>query len=145
MGQKFPVAIEDNIKDFELKYQGNTKSIPDGFRIASKKEQEGSNVLLLRNRKSRIIHEKKLYDYPLKMNKKTLSNIGALRLIQVSMSYIKSKIKSSEPDNLEEFIVSRFGRTLYEMFFESYTEKVWGRHPSDISAEWGAQRIKDYP
>ena len=140
--QKFPVAIEGNIKDFELKYQGNTKSIPDGFRIASKKEQEGSNVLLLRNRKSRIIHEKKLYDYPLKMNKKTLSNIGALRLIQVSMSYIKSKIKSSEPDNLEEFIVSRFGRKLYEMFFESYTEKVWGRHPSDISAEWGAQRIK---
>ena len=43
--QKFPVSIEDNIKDFELKYQGNTKYIPDGFRIASKKEQAGSNVL----------------------------------------------------------------------------------------------------
>ena len=92
--QKFPVSIEDNTEDFELKYQGNTKSIPEGFRIASEKEQEGSNVLLLRNRKSRIIHEKKLYDYPLKMNKKTLPNIGTLRLIQVSMSYIKSKIKS---------------------------------------------------
>lgn len=140
--QKFPVSIEGNTEDFELKYQGNTKSIPNGFRIASEKEQESSNVLLLRDRKSRIIHEKKLYDYPLKMNKKTLSNIGTLRLIQVSMSYIKSKLKSSEPRNLEEFIISRFGKTLYKMFFESYTEKVWGRHPSEISAEWGAQRIK---
>ena len=140
--EKFPVSIEDDIQDIELKYQGNTKAIPDGFRIASKKEQEDSNVLLLRNRKSRIIHEKKLYDYPLKMNKKTLANIGALRLIKVSLSYIKSKIASSEPNNLEEFIVSRFGKTLYKMFFESYTEKVWGRHPSEISAEWGAQRIK---
>ena len=117
------------MQNIELKYQGNTKAIPDGFRIASKKEQEDSNVLLLRNRKSRIIHEKKLYDYPLKMNKKTLANIGALRLIKVSLSYIKSKIASSEPNNLEEFIVSRFGKTLYNMFFESYTEKVWGRHP----------------
>ncbi len=140
--QKFPVSIEDNNQGIELKYQGKTKAIPEGFRIASKSEKESSNVLLLRNRKSRIIHEKKLYDYPLKINKKTLSNIGILRLIKVSLSYIKSKASSSKPASLEEFIISRFGNTLYKMFFESYTEKVWGRHPSEISAEWGAQRIK---
>ena len=140
--QKFPVSIEDNLQDIELKYQGKMKAIPDGFRIASQKEKETSNVLLLRSRKSRIIHEKKLYDYPLKMNKKTLTNIGLMRLIQVSLSYVKSKAKSHNPANLEEFIISRFGETLYKMFFESYTEKVWGRHPSEISAEWGAQRIK---
>ncbi len=140
--QKFPVSIEDTKQDIELKYQGKTRGIPDGFRIANAKEQETSNVLLVRNRKSRIIHEKKLYDYPLKLNKKTLMNIGIAKLIQVSLSYIKSKAKSSEPKSLEEFIISRFGNTLYKMFFESYTEKVWGRHPSEISAEWGAQRIK---
>ena len=43
---------------------------------------------------------------------------------------------------LEDFMVNRFGRVLYEMFFEKYTEKVWGRHPRDISKEWGEQRIK---
>lgn len=141
--KKFPVSVEEDIQqDIELRYQGKTRAIPNGFRIASKKDQESSNVLLLRNRKSRIIHEKKLYDYPLKMNKKTFINIGPIRLIRVSLSYIKSKVNSSNPKNLEEFIVSRFGNTLYKMFFESYTEKVWGRHPSEISAAWGAQRIK---
>lgn len=141
--QKFPVSIEDVEKEnFELRYQGQTTAIPNGFRTASTKDKESSNVLLLRTRKSRIIHDKKLYDYPLKINNQTLANIGALKIIQVSLSYIKSKINFKEPLNLEQFIVSRFGNTLYKMFFESYTEKVWGRHPSEISAEWGAQRIK---
>ena len=110
--QKFPVSIEDAQQDIELKYQGDIRAIPDGFRIANTKEQETSNVLLVRNRKSRIIHERKLYDYPLKLNKKTLANIGIARLMQVSLSYIKSKVRSSEPKNLEEFIISRVGNTL---------------------------------
>ena len=45
-------------------------------------------------------------------------------------------------DNLENFYINRFGRKLYSMFFEGYTEKLWGRHPSQISADWGAQRVK---
>lgn len=44
--------------------------------------------------------------------------------------------------NLENFYINRFGRKLYSMFFEGYTEKLWGRHPSQISADWGAQRVK---
>ncbi|RFT29266.1 hypothetical protein CG403_06635, partial [Gardnerella vaginalis] len=44
--------------------------------------------------------------------------------------------------NLENFYINRFGKKLYSMFFEGYTEKLWGRHPSQISADWGAQRVK---
>ncbi|MBR3439380.1 MAG: hypothetical protein IKH13_07770, partial [Clostridia bacterium] len=45
-------------------------------------------------------------------------------------------------NSLEDFYINRFGKTLYSMFFEGYTEKLWGRHPSQISADWGAQRVK---
>ena len=98
--------------------------------------------MLVRKRKSRILYSGKLYDYPLKLNLKTIKNIGSLKLINVGLSYLRSKLNKNEPKNLEEFIISRFGYELYSMFFESYTEKVWGRHPRDISPEWGAQRIK---
>ena len=141
--QKFPVSVEDVEKEnFELRYQGQTTAIPNGFRTASAKDKESSNVLLLRTRKSRIIHDKKLYDYPLKINNQTLANIGALKIIQVSLSYIKSKINFDEPLNLEQFIVSRFGNTLYKMFFESYTEKVWGRHPSEFQQSGELKELK---
>ena len=76
------------------------------------------------------------------MNLKTISNIGILRMVSVVKSYLNSKLILSKPKNLEEFIISKFGKKLYSMFFESYTEKVWGKKPKDISAEWGAQRIK---
>ena len=64
--------------------------------------------------------------------------IGVIVIIQGVWGYIKK----NDPKNLEEFIISRFGYKLYTMFFEGYTEKVWGRHPKEISPEWGAQRIK---
>ena len=44
--------------------------------------------------------------------------------------------------SLENFYINRFGKKLYSMFFEDYTEKLWGRHPRDISADWGSQRVK---
>lgn len=50
-------------------------------------------------------------------------------------------LKRSE-NSLEDFYINRFGRKLYSMFFEYYTENLWGRHPSEISPEWGAQRVK---
>ena len=57
-------------------------------------------------------------------------------------SYLKSMFHKLPEDNLENFYINRFGRKLYSMFFEGYTEKLWGRHPSQISADWGAQRVK---
>ena len=60
----------------------------------------------------------------------------------VGCSYMKSMIHKLPDDSLENFYINRFGKKLYSMFFENYTENLWGRHPSEISAEWGAQRVK---
>ena len=59
------------------------------------------------------------------------------------MSYLKSRVSQITPEkSLEDFLINRFGRELYLTFFKSYTEKVWGMSCDEISAEWGAQRIK---
>ncbi|HEX5229013.1 MAG TPA: NAD(P)/FAD-dependent oxidoreductase [Bryobacteraceae bacterium] len=100
-------------------------------------------VMLVRPRKSRIFYLRKLFDYPLKLNLDTLKNLGALRTIQAGLSYIATSIWPIRPEKtLEDFIINRFGRHLYRTFFKSYTEKVWGVPCDQISAEWGAQRIK---
>ena len=138
---KFPIDIS-SINDSDLiSYQNSSRNI-EGFRTLKEKEKNDTRIMLVRKRKSRILYSGKLYDYPLKLNLKTIKNIGYIKLINVGLSYLRSKLNNREARNLEEFIISRFGYKLYSMFFESYTEKVWGRHPKDISPEWGAQRIK---
>ncbi len=140
---KFPLALgnDEYSNGINITYHNQKKSI-QGFRLAEKSDIDSGKIMLLRKRKSRILYERKLYDYPLKLNYKTISNIGIFRMISVIKSYLYSKFNKAKPDNLEEFIISKFGQKLYSMFFESYTEKVWGKKPKDISAEWGAQRIK---
>ena len=100
------------------------------------------NVMLVRNRISRIYYLKKFFDYPITMKKETFTNIGFVRTIKVGFSYLKSIFIKKKETSLENFYINRFGKKLYSMFFEKYTEKVWGRHPSQISADWGAQRVK---
>ncbi len=139
--QKFPIEADTVSNNLQIKYRNQRRSI-EGLNIADEVDIKRGRIMLLRNRKSRILYERKLYDYPLKLNLKTLRNIGFLKMITVSSSYLLSKLEYSSPKNLEEFIISRFGKKLYSMFFETYTYKVWGRHPKDISPEWGAQRIK---
>jgi protoporphyrinogen oxidase len=100
-------------------------------------------VMLLRNRKSRIYFLRKLFEYPLRLNPETLSNLGLVRVVRIVLSYLKVVLfPPRRIENLEEFFISRFGEELYLTFFKSYTEKVWGVSCSRISAEWGAQRIK---
>jgi protoporphyrinogen oxidase len=100
-------------------------------------------VMLVRPRKSRIFYLRKLFDYPLKLNLATLRNLGAVRAVQAGVSYLVSSIRPVRPEKtLEDFLINRFGRHLYKTFFKSYTEKVWGVPCDQISAEWGAQRIK---
>ena len=138
---KFPIDPNNFEKETFLTYRNSSRTI-DGFRIANEEEIKSGRVMLIRNRKSRILYQRKLYDYPLKLNITTIKNVGFNRLFIIGVSYFISKFNFKEPTNLEEFIVSRFGRRLYAMFFESYTYKVWGRKPNQISADWGAQRIK---
>jgi protoporphyrinogen oxidase len=100
-------------------------------------------VLLLRNRISRIYYLRKFFDYPISLSMQTIKSLGIYNTISAALGYLRSTaIKIRDESNLENFLINRFGRPLYRMFFESYTEKVWGVKPSNISAEWGAQRIK---
>lgn len=100
-------------------------------------------VMLVRNRLSRILFLRKFYDYPISLSANTVRNIGLARMGHIGISYLRSRCKPVRPErSLEDFIINRFGRELYLQFFKDYTEKVWGLPPSQISPEWGAQRIK---
>ena len=100
-------------------------------------------VMLIRPRKSRIYYLRKFFDYPITLTATTLKNLGLARTVRVGVSYMKSRISQITPEkSLEDFLINRFGRQLYLTFFKSYTEKVWGTPCQEISAEWGAQRIK---
>jgi protoporphyrinogen oxidase len=100
-------------------------------------------VMLIRPRKSRIYYLRKFFDYPITLTAMTLKNLGLVRTFRVGISYMKSQVSQIAPEkSLEDFLINRFGRQLYLTFFKSYTEKVWGTPCDEISAEWGAQRIK---
>lgn len=100
-------------------------------------------VMLLRPRKSRIYYLRRFFNYPISLSKDTLMKLGLWRTFKIGLSYIYSTLFPLRPEqNLEQFFINRFGRELYSTFFKSYTEKVWGVDCQNISAEWGAQRIK---
>jgi len=99
-------------------------------------------VMLSRNRVSRIYCRRHFFDYPARMNLNTVLNLGLATSFAAALSYLRAAMKRLPEKTLENFYINRFGRKLYAMFFEGYTEKVWGRHPREISASWGAQRVK---
>jgi protoporphyrinogen oxidase len=100
-------------------------------------------VMLLRKRKSRIYYLRKFFEYPIQLSLQTLSNLGVTRSLRIMVSYLRSALFPPKTvQTLEQFFIKRFGRELYLTFFKSYTEKVWGVPCSEISAEWGEQRIK---
>jgi len=98
--------------------------------------------MLNRRRVSRIYFGGNFYDYPISLKWSTIRNMGLLTTISAGLSYLLACVRKLPETSLENFYINRFGRVLYGMFFESYTEKVWGRHPRHISADWGAQRVK---
>lgn len=99
-------------------------------------------VMLLRDRVSRIFYLRHFFDYPISLKASTFLNMGLWRTWKAGWSYLKAACFKRTEKSLEDFYINRFGRVLYEMFFEDYTEKLWGVHPSQISPEWGAQRVK---
>jgi protoporphyrinogen oxidase len=97
---------------------------------------------LERPRLSRIYYKKKFFMYPL-VPKNALFGLGIFESVRILASYVKAKIRPTpKEENLEEWVSNRFGRRLYEIFFKTYTEKVWGVPCTTIRAEWAAQRIK---
>lgn len=98
--------------------------------------------LLKKERCTRIFYKKKFFSYPIDLRWDNIKKLGIFTTIKIGFSYIKAQIFKKKENNLENFYINRFGKVLYQMFFEDYTEKVWGIHPSKISADWGSQRVK---
>ena len=99
-------------------------------------------VMLVRDRVSRIFYLRKFFDYPISLKLQTFVNMGLWRTIQAGFGYVFAALFKRKEKSLEDFYINRFGKPLYRMFFEDYTEKLWGVHPSEISPDWGAQRVK---
>lgn len=104
--------------------------------------EKEDRVMLQRRRVSRILYLRKFFDYPLSLKPETFWNMGFIRTFCAGCGYLWSMIFKRKEDTLKDFMINRFGAPLYHMFFEKYTEKVWGRNPDSIDASWGAQRIK---
>ena len=95
-----------------------------------------------RPRKSRILYKGKFFNYPLTIVN-ALSGLGIFESIRIIFSYLKAQVFQRNPEvSFEDWVVNRFGNRLYEIFFKTYTEKVWGIKCTEIRAEWAAQRIK---
>ena len=128
--------------DGQLCYQGQQREIPLEHQAAPE-PQDPDLVMLVRPRKSRIYFLRRFFDYPISLPAATLTNMGMIRTFRCGISYLRSMLlPKREERTLEDFLINRFGKQLYLTFFESYTEKVWGVPCRQISAEWGAQRIK---
>jgi protoporphyrinogen oxidase len=98
--------------------------------------------MLRRNRVSRIYYLRHFFDYPISVKPATFIAMGLVRTWKAGWSYLYSLFVKRPERSLEDFYINRFGKVLYSMFFEDYTEKLWGEHPSKIDPSWGAQRVK---
>jgi protoporphyrinogen oxidase len=100
-------------------------------------------VMLVRNRRSRIYFLRRFFDYPIRPTWDTFAKLGPLRTVRIGFGYLRSVLFPIRPERtLEQFFINRFGKELYQTFFRDYTEKVWGVPCGQVSAEWGAQRVK---
>ncbi len=144
-----PIESAEGEGEFAIRYQNQqrTVSVADKrsgrSRTAMMLAEDPDCVLLVRPRKSRIYFMRSFFDYPLSLSGDTLRRLGWWRTIRIGLSYMKAHLWQRKPEKtLEDFLINRFGRELYRTFFKSYTEKVWGVPCEQISAAWGAQRIK---
>ena len=104
--------------------------------------EKNDRVMLVRERVSRIFFLRKFFDYPISLKVQTFANMGLWNTVKAGFGYLHASLFKKKEDSLENFYINRFGRPLYSMFFEDYTEKVWGIHPSQLGADWGSQRVK---
>ena len=101
-----------------------------------------ADELLERPRSSRIFYNKKFFSYPLAAFE-ALFKLGVFESFLCVMSYVKAQIfPVKDPKNFEDWVTNQFGKRLFNIFFKTYTEKVWGIPCKEISADWAAQRIK---
>jgi protoporphyrinogen oxidase len=100
--------------------------------------------LLDRNLKTRVNFMDRYFDYPLSAGN-LLTNlppsVAMLSFLDFALMKARHRIHPAPDDSFEAWVVNRFGRRVYDIYFGPYTEKVWGRHPSKLSASWAAQRV----
>ena len=124
-----------------IRYHNQDATVPASLRPMDPASED--QVMLVRNRKSRIYFMRQFFAYPITLSGDTLRKLGLMKTIRIGLSYIRALLfPIRNEQNLEQFFINRFGKELYLTFFKSYTEKVWGIPCDQISAEWGAQRIK---
>lgn len=122
----------------QITYRGekHTVSVPGEGSV-------GDDVMLLRQRISRVYYNKHFFDYPITLSVDTIRKLGLFKMTRIGCTYLYRMLLPRRPEKtLEDFFINRFGDELYKTFFKSYTEKVWGKSCNELSAEWGAQRVK---
>jgi len=123
-----------------ISYQNKSRELNGEAQAVAK---DPDKRMLLIQRLTRIYFLRKFFAYPIQLSLDTLRTLGLIRTIKILISFLWIRLFPRKPEkSLEDFIINKFGRQLYLLFFKDYTEKVWGIAPSQISAEWGAQRIK---
>ena len=134
-----PVAATENGSGVHaIHYQNKERAVS-----AAEPGGDPDLVMLVRPRKSRIYFLRSFFDYPLALNGQTIRQLGFWRMLTIGVGYLRARLFPRKNEKtLEDFLINRFGTELYRTFFKSYTEKVWGVPCDQISAEWGAQRIK---
>jgi protoporphyrinogen oxidase len=141
--EMLPVAMPPGAigeKEFRVAYQGASRLLGTAHIHATEADDA---VMLLRNRLSRIYFNGAFFSYPLQPGFDMVTKLGVGKCTQFALSYGRAHLAPITPElSLEDFFINRFGRALYGQFFKSYTEKVWGVPCSEISAAWGAQRVK---
>ncbi|MFA5110589.1 MAG: NAD(P)-binding protein, partial [Desulfobaccales bacterium] len=106
-------------------------------------EKTLGDEFLVRPRLSRIYYRGKFFYYPLKVGN-ALSGLGPAESLRIVSSYVKSQLFPTRPEqSFDDWVSNRFGRVLFNIFFKTYTEKVWGIPCNVLSADWAAQRIRN--
>jgi len=136
---------ETKDQNHTISYQNKSREITqpsEGTAESTMKDGSDKRMLLIQ-RLTRIYFLRKFFAYPIQLSLDTLKTLGFLRTIKIILSFLWIRLFPCKPEkSLEDFIINKFGRELYRLFFKDYTEKVWGVPCQEISAEWGAQRIK---
>lgn len=135
------IARTESYQDYHVDIGGHrfyTKVEP----VAQLWQEVLGENFLHRPRLSRIYYNRQFFHYPIRFFE-TLSKLGWLESFRIGSSYLAAQLSPhAQEDNFEQWVSNRFGQRLYQIFFKTYTEKVWGLPCTDIKAEWAAQRIK---
>lgn len=124
-----------------ISYQNKSREI--NATPGAKDTVDNDKVMLVIERLTRIYFLRRFFAYPIQLSIDTLRLLGIGRTVKIIFSYLYSRLSPHKPEkSLEDFLINKFGKQLYLLFFKDYTEKVWGIPCHEISAEWGAQRIK---